>query len=187
MKTFTLCLHFVLALTLVCFVPCRLAAEEVDSLESDTASRWQGVCLSRASPTPPESAATVKSLIKSFDLGCSGIWTLYFVVKEFLAVSRTCFLLLEGCFLSVHGCGRSLQWPSVVPWSDKRVIVGFEIQIFFSIVFPLFFPLFFLAGSSGQNIPVHKVPRSPLSGIPVRTAPAAAVSPMQVQGALLSL
>ncbi|XP_014110445.1 PREDICTED: cytospin-B isoform X1 [Pseudopodoces humilis] len=83
----------------------RLTAEEVDSLESDTASRWQGVCLSRASPTPPESAATVKSLIKSFDLGCSG--------------------------------------------------------------------------SSGQNIPVHKVPRSPLSGIPVRTAPAAAVSPMQ--------
>ncbi|XP_038013689.1 cytospin-B isoform X1 [Motacilla alba alba] len=83
----------------------RLAAEEVDSLESDTASRWQGVCLSRASPTPPESSATVKSLIKSFDLGCSG--------------------------------------------------------------------------SSGQNIPVHKVPRSPLSGIPVRTAPAAAVSPMQ--------
>ncbi|NXH61207.1 CYTSB protein, partial [Rhabdornis inornatus] len=82
-----------------------LAAEEVDSVESDTASRWQGVCLSRASPTPPESAATVKSLIKSFDLGCSG--------------------------------------------------------------------------SSGQNVPVHKVPRSPLSGIPVRTAPAAAVSPMQ--------
>ncbi|XP_014732021.1 PREDICTED: cytospin-B isoform X2 [Sturnus vulgaris] len=83
----------------------RLAAEEVESVESDTASRWQGVCLSRASPTPPESAATVKSLIKSFDLGCSG--------------------------------------------------------------------------SSGQNVPVHKVPRSPLSGIPVRTAPAAAVSPMQ--------
>ncbi|NWV13952.1 CYTSB protein, partial [Ptilonorhynchus violaceus] len=80
-------------------------SEEVDSLESDTANRWQGVCLSRASPTPPESAATVKSLIKSFDLGCSG--------------------------------------------------------------------------STGQNIPVHKVPRSPLSGIPVRTAPAAAVSPMQ--------
>ncbi|XP_064533532.1 cytospin-B isoform X1 [Pseudopipra pipra] len=83
----------------------RLTAEEVESLESETASRWQGVCLSRASPTPPESAATVKSLIKSFDLGCSG--------------------------------------------------------------------------STGQNITVHKVPRSPLSGIPVRTAPAAAVSPMQ--------
>uniref|UniRef100_A0A8C4XSQ1 Sperm antigen with calponin homology and coiled-coil domains 1 n=1 Tax=Falco tinnunculus TaxID=100819 RepID=A0A8C4XSQ1_FALTI len=32
---------------------------------------------------------------------------------------------------------------------------------------------------TGQNITVHKVPRSPLSGIPVRTAPAAAVSPMQ--------
>ncbi|NXM08165.1 CYTSB protein, partial [Tyrannus savana] len=98
---------FLLALTLVWFLPCRLTAEEVESLESDAATRWQGVCLSRASPTPPESAATVKSLIKSFDLGCSG--------------------------------------------------------------------------STGQNLTVHKVPRSPLSGIPVRTAPAAAVSPMQVQ------
>ncbi|KAM6238883.1 cytospin-B isoform 2-T6 [Spheniscus humboldti] len=83
----------------------RLTAEEVESLEADTTNRWQGVCISRASPTPSESAATVKSLIKSFDLGCSG--------------------------------------------------------------------------STGQNITVHKVPRSPLSGIPVRTAPAAAVSPMQ--------
>ncbi|NXQ92880.1 CYTSB protein, partial [Sagittarius serpentarius] len=83
----------------------RLTAEEVESLETDTTNRWQGVCISRASPTPSESAATVKSLIKSFDLGCSG--------------------------------------------------------------------------STGQNITVHKVPRSPLSGIPVRTAPAAAVSPMQ--------
>ncbi|XP_010007391.1 PREDICTED: cytospin-B [Chaetura pelagica] len=80
-------------------------SEEVESLEADTTNRWQGVCISRASPTPSESAATVKSLIKSFDLGCSG--------------------------------------------------------------------------STGQNITVHKVPRSPLSGIPVRTAPAAAVSPMQ--------
>ncbi|NXV34129.1 CYTSB protein, partial [Rissa tridactyla] len=79
--------------------------EEVEPLEADTTNRWQGVCISRASPTPSESAATVKSLIKSFDLGCSG--------------------------------------------------------------------------STGQNITVHKVPRSPLSGIPVRTAPAAAVSPMQ--------
>ncbi|KAM6403038.1 cytospin-B isoform 2-T2 [Rhynochetos jubatus] len=83
----------------------RLTAEEVESLEADTTNRWQGVCVSRASPTPSESAATVKSLIKSFDLGCSG--------------------------------------------------------------------------STGQNLTVHKVPRSPLSGIPVRTAPAAAVSPMQ--------
>ncbi|XP_009875582.1 PREDICTED: cytospin-B, partial [Apaloderma vittatum] len=83
----------------------RLTAEEVESLEADTSNRWQGVCISRASPTPSESAATVKSLIKSFDLGCSG--------------------------------------------------------------------------STGQSITVHKVPRSPLSGIPVRTAPAAAVSPMQ--------
>ncbi|NWX86983.1 CYTSB protein, partial [Nothoprocta pentlandii] len=87
-----------------------LTAEEVESLEADAANRWHGVCISRASPTPAESAATVKSLIKSFDLGCPG--------------------------------------------------------------------------STGQNIPVHKVPRSPLSGIPVRTAPAAAVSPMQVREAL---
>ncbi|KAM6164559.1 cytospin-B isoform 2-T2 [Rhynchocyon petersi] len=34
-------------------------------------------------------------------------------------------------------------------------------------------------GGMGKTISVHKSPRSPLSGIPVRTAPAAAVSPMQ--------
>ncbi|NXX50608.1 CYTSB protein, partial [Tricholaema leucomelas] len=104
-RAFNLCLPFLPLLTLIWFLLCRLTAEEVDSLEADTTNRWQGVCISRASPTPSESAATVKSLIKSFDLGCSG--------------------------------------------------------------------------STGQNITVHKVPRSPLSGIPVRTAPAAAVSPMQ--------
>ncbi|KAM9002009.1 cytospin-B isoform X2 [Sarcophilus harrisii] len=83
----------------------RPVSEEPDSSEMDAPSRWQGVCVSRASPTPSESAATVKSLIKSFDLGCSG--------------------------------------------------------------------------GSGQSVSVHKTPRSPLSGIPVRTAPAAAVSPIQ--------
>ncbi|XP_030041666.1 cytospin-B [Microcaecilia unicolor] len=35
------------------------------------------------------------------------------------------------------------------------------------------------AGGVGHNVPVHTVSRNPLSGIPVRTAPAAAVSPMQ--------
>ncbi|NWW87928.1 CYTSB protein, partial [Rhynochetos jubatus] len=95
---------------LISVIANMLTAEEVESLEADTTNRWQGVCVSRASPTPSESAATVKSLIKSFDLGCSG--------------------------------------------------------------------------STGQNLTVHKVPRSPLSGIPVRTAPAAAVSPMQVHRAL---
>ncbi|XP_053312990.1 cytospin-B isoform X2 [Spea bombifrons] len=34
-------------------------------------------------------------------------------------------------------------------------------------------------GGVSQNMPVHSVPRSLLSGIPVRTAPAAAVSPIQ--------
>lgn len=58
---------------------------------------------------------------------------------------------------------------------NERKMVGFEIQLF---------PRFSLTGSTGQNISVHKVPRSPLSGIPVRTAPAAAVSPMQVKGTL---
>nr|XP_020862584.1 cytospin-B isoform X2 [Phascolarctos cinereus] len=83
----------------------RPVNEEPDSPEMDGPGRWQGVCVSRASPTPSESAATVKSLIKSFDLGCSG--------------------------------------------------------------------------GPGQSVSVHKTPRSPLSGIPVRTAPAAAVSPIQ--------
>lgn len=73
--------------------------------EADAPGRWPGIFASRASAAPLEPATTVKSLIKSFDLG--------------------------------H------------------------------------------PGGAGQNVSVHKPPRSPLSGIPVRTAPAAAVSPMQ--------
>ncbi|KAJ6657250.1 hypothetical protein lerEdw1_002617, partial [Lerista edwardsae] len=83
----------------------RPTTEVMDSPEADSTNRWQTVSVSRTSPTPPESLATVKSLIKSFDLGCPG--------------------------------------------------------------------------STGQSVPVHKVSRSPLSGIPTRTAPAAAVSPIQ--------
>lgn len=45
-------------------------------------------------------------------------------------------------------------------------------------------PTVFLAGGAGQGLAVQKTPRSPLSGIPVRTAPAAAVSPMQVPQSL---
>ncbi|KAK2492587.1 hypothetical protein MC885_004435 [Smutsia gigantea] len=79
--------------------------EESEPSEVDAPGRWHGVYVNRASPTPSESATTVKSLIKSFDLG--------------------------------------------------------------------------RPGGAGQGLAVQKAPRSPLSGIPVRTAPAAAVSPMQ--------
>ncbi|XP_054995232.1 cytospin-B isoform X3 [Sorex araneus] len=83
----------------------RPASEDSEPSEVSAPGRWPGVYVSRTSPTPSESATTVKSLIKSFDLG--------------------------------------------------------------------------RPGGAGQSISVHKTPRSPLSGIPVRTAPAAAVSPMQ--------
>ncbi|XP_058139371.1 cytospin-B isoform X2 [Dasypus novemcinctus] len=83
----------------------RPASEDAEAAEADAPGRWHGVYVNRTSPTPPEPAATVKSLIKSFDLG--------------------------------------------------------------------------RPGGTGQNISVHKTPRSPLSAIPVRTTPAAAVSPMQ--------
>ncbi|XP_077602684.1 cytospin-B isoform X1 [Crocuta crocuta] len=83
----------------------RPVNEESEPSEVDAPGRWHSVYVNRTSPTPSESATTVKSLIKSFDLG--------------------------------------------------------------------------RPGGAGQNISVHKTPRSPLSGIPVRTTPAAAVSPMQ--------
>ncbi|XP_034362612.1 cytospin-B isoform X3 [Arvicanthis niloticus] len=85
--------------------PPRPVNEEPEPSEVNAAGRWRGVYVNRTSPAPSDSATTVKSLIKSFDLGHSG--------------------------------------------------------------------------GTGQSISVHKTPRSPLSGIPVRTAPAAAVSPMQ--------
>ncbi len=40
--------------------------------------------------------------------------------------------------------------------------------------------LFGLPDGPGHTVQMHSSPRSPLSGIPVRTAPAAAVSPIQV-------
>ncbi|XP_057572136.1 cytospin-B isoform X2 [Hippopotamus amphibius kiboko] len=83
----------------------RPVKEESETSEVDAPGRWHGLYVNRTPPTSSESATTVKSLIKSFDLG--------------------------------------------------------------------------RPGGAGQNISVHKAPRSPLSGIPVRTAPAAAVSPMQ--------
>lgn len=83
----------------------RLAPDSINCVEAEAPNHWQGISVSRLSPTPPESLATVKSLIKSFDLGCSG--------------------------------------------------------------------------GTGQTVPIHKVCRSPLSNIPTRTAPAAAVSPIQ--------
>ncbi|XP_042637553.1 cytospin-B [Orycteropus afer afer] len=91
----------------------RPVNEESESSEVDAPGRWHGVFVNRTSPTPSESVTTVKSLIKSFDLG--------------------------------------------------------------------------RPGGVGQNISVHKAPRSPLSGIPVRTAPAAAVSPMQRHSAYSSM
>ncbi|KAM7068612.1 cytospin-B isoform 5-T5 [Molossus nigricans] len=91
----------------------RPVREEPEPPEVDAPGRWHGVYVSRTSPVPLEPATTVKSLIKSFDLG--------------------------------------------------------------------------RPGGAGQNISVHKTPRSPLSGIPVRTAPAAAVSPMQRHSAYSSV
>ncbi|KAM5149999.1 cytospin-B isoform 1-T1 [Callospermophilus lateralis] len=91
----------------------RAVNEESKPSEVDAGGRWHGVYVTRTTPAPAESATTVKSLIKSFDLGRSG--------------------------------------------------------------------------GTGQNLSVHKTPRSPLSGIPVRTTPAAAVSPMQRHSTYSSL
>ncbi|XP_007462727.1 PREDICTED: cytospin-B isoform X1 [Lipotes vexillifer] len=79
--------------------------EDPEPSEVDAPGRWHGGYVNRTPPTASESATTVKSLIKSFDLG--------------------------------------------------------------------------RPGGAGQDVSVHKASRSPLSGIPVRTTPAAAVSPMQ--------
>ncbi|KAM8814177.1 LOW QUALITY PROTEIN: cytospin-B [Rhynchonycteris naso] len=48
------------------------AHEEPEPSEVDAPGRWPGVYVSRTSPTPLEPATTVKSLIKSFDLGRPG-------------------------------------------------------------------------------------------------------------------
>ncbi|KAK6473391.1 cytospin-B-like isoform X1 [Huso huso] len=71
---------------------------------------------------------------------------------------------------STHWCGISLSQTPVTssepPATVKSLIKSFDTA-----------PS--LAGGPGHPVQIHSIPRSPLSGIPVRTAPAAAVSPMQ--------
>ncbi|XP_077150380.1 cytospin-B isoform X2 [Ranitomeya variabilis] len=63
-----------------------------------------------------------------------------------------------------HNVGQTSTTANENPATVKSLIKSFDVTP---------------QGGGGPNIPVHSVPRSPLSGIPVRTAPAAAVSPMQ--------
>ncbi|XP_073421479.1 cytospin-B isoform X4 [Dendrobates tinctorius] len=63
-----------------------------------------------------------------------------------------------------HNVGQTSTTANENPATVKSLIKSFDVAP---------------QGGGGTNIPVHSVPRSPLSGIPVRTAPAAAVSPMQ--------
>lgn len=58
---------------LVCSLPYRPVNEGTEPSEVDAAGRWRGVYINRTPPAPSDSATTVKSLIKSFDLGHSGI------------------------------------------------------------------------------------------------------------------
>ncbi|XP_069802198.1 cytospin-B [Dendropsophus ebraccatus] len=63
-----------------------------------------------------------------------------------------------------HGLGHVSTTANDNPATVKSLIKSFDVGP---------------QGGGSPNIPVHSVPRSPLSGIPVRTPPAAAVSPMQ--------
>ncbi|XP_041439265.1 cytospin-B-like isoform X2 [Xenopus laevis] len=68
----------------------------------------------------------------------------------------------------------SILWPSVghtqAPASSSEPAIVKSLIKSFDLANP---------GGVAQNIPGHSVPRSPLSVIPMRTAPAAAVSPIQ--------
>lgn len=58
---------------LICSLPCRPAKDEPEPSEADAPGRWPGVYVTRPPAAPAESATTVKSLIKSFDVGRAGI------------------------------------------------------------------------------------------------------------------
>ena len=63
---------------LICSLPCRPVKEDSEPPEVDAPGQWHGVYVNRAPPTSSESATTVKSLIKSFDLGRPGIFVILF-------------------------------------------------------------------------------------------------------------
>lgn len=66
---------------LICSLPCRPVKEEPAPSEADAPGRWPSVYMNRTPPTPSESATTVKSLIKSFDLGRPGILSFCLIGK----------------------------------------------------------------------------------------------------------
>ncbi|MBN3308307.1 CYTSB protein, partial [Amia calva] len=78
----------------------------------------------------------------------------------------------EACSSDTEGspqwCGISISQTASAP-SEPAANVKSLIKSFDSAV----------QGAPGHTVQMHSTPRSPLSGIPVRTAPAAAVSPMQ--------
>ena len=82
---FHLCLSpngYILQLfNLICSLPCRPVKEEPEPSEADAPGRWPSVYMNRTPPTPSESATTVKSLIKSFDLGRPGILSFCLIGK----------------------------------------------------------------------------------------------------------
>ncbi|MBN3286371.1 CYTSB protein, partial [Polyodon spathula] len=76
---------------------------------------------------------------------------------------------------STHWCGISISQTPVTssepPATVKSLIKSFDTA----------------PSGPGHTVQIHSVPRSPLSGIPVRTAPAAAVSPMQRHSSMNSI
>lgn len=66
----------------MCSLPRRPVNEESEPPEVEAPGRWHGVYVNRTSPTPSESATTVKSLIKSFDLGRPGISSFHLMSKS---------------------------------------------------------------------------------------------------------
>ena len=66
---------------LICSLPCRPVKEEPEPSEADAPGRWPSTYVNRTPPTPSESVTTVKSLIKSFDLGRPGIVSFCLISK----------------------------------------------------------------------------------------------------------
>ena len=66
---------------LIYSLPCRPVKEEPEPSEADAPGRWPSTYMNRTPPTPSESATTVKSLIKSFDLGRPGIVSFCLISK----------------------------------------------------------------------------------------------------------
>lgn len=137
----------------------------MNAVERDLAALRQGMGLSRRSSTSSEPSPTVKTLIKSFDSASQGTTLCFSHLYTFHFCTFFCFVIVEA--------------PDVVHFISNRSKLLYVTNC--SLITLKLGPPTNGAAVTPPTASAAPLPRTPLSPSPMKTPPAAAVSPIQVQ------